>query len=114
MELQSKLRSAGTELVKMIGRKLLSGNFNLATVSFPIKLMSHKSLLQTIPTFQCTFCYYLNYAATSDDPVIRFKAVIAATVAFMYEQRIFDKPLNPVLGETYVAKGADGSMIYME
>ena len=39
---------------------------------------------------------------------------MVSSIAYQYEQRMFDKPLNPVLGETYVAKGADGSIIYME
>ena len=49
LELQTKLRSAGTELIKSFGRKIMSGDFNLTAISFPIKCMSHLSLLQTIP-----------------------------------------------------------------
>lgn len=47
--LQAKLRSAATELVKSAGKKIMSGNFNLTTISFPIKCMSPKSLLQRVP-----------------------------------------------------------------
>ena len=42
----SKLRGAGWEIVKQIGRKILNGNFNLTKVSFPIKSMVPKTLLE--------------------------------------------------------------------
>ena len=50
-ELQGRLRSAVTEVIKIVGKKIISGKFNLATISFPIKLMTNLSLLRTIPTF---------------------------------------------------------------
>lgn len=28
--------------------------------------------------------------------------------------KVFDKPLNPILGETYQARGSDGAQIWME
>ena len=37
--LTSKMRSAGKEILKTVGKKILSGKFNLTTVSFPIKCM---------------------------------------------------------------------------
>lgn len=43
-----KLRSLGKEVIKEIGRKILSGNFNLTTVTFPIKAMVPKSTLEMI------------------------------------------------------------------
>ena len=41
-----RLRSSGTEVVKMIGQRIFSGNFNLTTISFPIKCMCASSILQ--------------------------------------------------------------------
>ena len=41
-----KTRSVAKEIVKDVGRKLLSGNFNLTKVSFPIKAMIPKSVLE--------------------------------------------------------------------
>lgn len=35
----SKLRSAGKEIAKTAGKKILSGQFNLTQISFPIKCM---------------------------------------------------------------------------
>lgn len=40
--------------------------------------------------------------------------VITSSVAFFHPAKIFEKPLNPILGETYQAHGQDGSMIYLE
>ena len=42
------IRSIGKELIKEIGRKIISGSFNLTTISFPIKSMIPKSALETI------------------------------------------------------------------
>jgi len=44
---------------------------------------------------------YLNKAASISDPVERFKLVMASSIAFYYPSIMYDKPLNPVLGETY-------------
>ena len=35
----NKYRTAGKEILKTVGKQLLSGQFNLTTVSFPIKCM---------------------------------------------------------------------------
>jgi hypothetical protein len=42
------------------------------------------------------------------DPVERFKLVMAASIAFFYPCIVYDKPLNPVLGETYQGTSPDG------
>jgi hypothetical protein len=110
----SKLRSAGTELIKQAGRKILSGHFNLTKVSFPIKCMTYATILEMIPTMCSTFPIMFNRAALSKDPVERMKCVITGTIAYFYFEKIFEKPLNPILGETYEAYGQDGSKIYME
>lgn len=46
------------------------------------------------------FPFYLNAAAAASDPIERMKYVISSSVAFIYATHHFDKPLNPVLGET--------------
>ena len=40
------IRNIGKEMIKEIGRKIISGSFNLTTVSFPIKAMVPKSALE--------------------------------------------------------------------
>jgi hypothetical protein len=42
------------------------------------------------------------------------KFTIVGAIAFFYFEKIFEKPLNPVLGETCEAYGQDGSNIYLE
>ena len=43
----TKSRSAGKEVIKMIGKKILSGSLNLTKVSFPIRVMVPKTALET-------------------------------------------------------------------
>ena len=58
---------------------------------------------------------YLNYAAhIEDNPVERIKLVIASNMSSSYHDKIFEKPLNPILGETYQCTGQDGAKIYFE
>lgn len=43
----SKARSVGKEMIKQIGKKILSGSLNLTKVSFPIRVMIPKTALET-------------------------------------------------------------------
>lgn len=79
-----RLRSSGTEVVKMIGQRIFSGNFNLTTISFPIKCMCAQSILQVQPAIQSMNSYYLNYAASISDPVERMKLFMTCTVAYQF------------------------------
>ena len=62
-ELTSKLRSAGKELLKSIGKKILSGKFNLTTISFPIKCMCPISMLELVALIAGVNPLYMNCAA---------------------------------------------------
>ena len=44
----SRLRSAGKEILKTAGKLILTGKFNLTTISFPIKCMCPTSMLELI------------------------------------------------------------------
>jgi len=103
--LMSRLRSAASEIVKAVGKKLFSGNFDLTKISFPIKCMAPVSTLELMPTLQSTMPIYLNRAAMTSDPVERMKLVISHSISFFYKEKIFEKPLNPILGETFQARG---------
>ena len=46
---------------------------------------------------------YLNAAGMATDPVERMKFVMTASIAFLYPCHTWDKPLNPILGETFQA-----------
>ena len=57
---------------------------------------------------------YMNAAAQTDNPVERLIYIMVASVAFIHPTHQFEKPLNPILGETYEALGQDGTKIYLE
>ena len=97
----SKLRSAGKELVKKLGSNIWSGNFNLTKMSFPIKCMAPCSILEIMPESQAPSSIYLNYAASINNPLERLKLVMVNSIAYFYGSKIFEKPLNPILGETF-------------
>ena len=109
-----KFRQAFKGLIASIGRQLISGKFNLKNTSFPIKFMSTDSILQVIASVASPCSVYFNLAAQSPDPVERMKFVITASFAFLYPCHTWDKPLNPILGETYQASLEDGSQIFLE
>lgn len=75
-ELQTKLKSAMKEVFVMAGKKILNGQFDLTKMSFPIKCMCPKTILQTISYQSATMPVYLNYAASLTDPLERFKLVM--------------------------------------
>ena len=62
-ELCSRLRSAGKEILKSVGKQILSGKFNLTTISFPIKCMCPTSMLELIATIVGVYPLYMNAAA---------------------------------------------------
>lgn len=74
------MRNTGKKIISQIGRKILSGDFNLTTISFPIKCMIPMSALEKALRSTCLFPYYLNKASLLKDPVERIKMVICATL----------------------------------
>lgn len=63
--------------------------------------MSSESLLYMIATMSVHSPTYMNAAAMATDPVERMKLVMTCSLSFLHACHRFDKPLNPVLGETY-------------
>jgi hypothetical protein len=53
--------------------------------------------------FQNINSFYFNYAASVNNPVERLKIFMTTTIGYLFEGHMFEKPLNPVLGETYQA-----------
>lgn len=113
-ELTWRLRSAGKEILKTVGKQILTGKFNLTTVSFPIKCMCPKSIMEAMALIAMSSPVYLNAAALTTDPVERMKLVMTSTLAYIFPAHMFEKPLNPILGETYQAVLEDGTEIFME
>lgn len=110
-ELTSLIRDTGVDLIKQIGKKILSGDLNLTTISFPIKVMLPLTILQTIAKSYFQFPIYMNLASLTPDPLERFKYVVVATLACFHKSSHFLKPMNPVLGETYEMLWEDGSKV---
>ena len=48
MDYVYRLRGIKWEILKSIGRKILSGDFNLTTISFPIKLAKPRVTLENV------------------------------------------------------------------
>jgi hypothetical protein len=71
-------------------------------------------MLEIMATMSSCFAIYFNKAAKTKDPVEKMKFTIVGAIAYFYFEKIFEKPLNPILGETYEAYGQDGSVIFLE
>ena len=108
------IRGIGTDLIKQIGKKIISGDFNLTTISIPIKVMVPISILQHVCNGHFNFPLYLNMASETTDNLERMKLVIVATISNWYKSSVFLKPLNPIWGETYEMIWEDGSHEYVE
>lgn len=107
------LRSSAKSLILQIGKKLISGDFNLTTISFPINVMIPLTILQSIARSMFQFPYYLNLAVNVSS-IDKMKYVILGTLSAFNCSTFFLKPMNPILGETYEASWSDGSQIYLE
>ena len=105
------LRSTGVDLIKEIGKKIISGDFNLTTIAFPIKFMIPITILQAIAFSYFQFPIYMNIASMQADPLERFKYVVVATLSCYHKSSHFLKPMNPILGETYEMLFSDGSKV---
>jgi hypothetical protein len=101
-------------MVKIIGRKILSGEFNLTKISFPIRACHPKTALFNSIAGCTVFPYFMNKAAAEKDPLERFKLAVSCFIATPYYLDMFQKPLNPILGETLQATLIDGTQICAE
>ena len=113
-EVVQNFRNAIKSVISQVGRSILSGKFNLASVSFPIWCMAPNSILQTISTVAQHISLHLRIAALTDDPVTRMKQTMVASFAYIYPGHNWLKPLNPILGETYQSYTTDGGLVFME
>lgn len=96
-----KSRAIGKEVIKEIGKRILSGKFNLTKIPFPIKAMIPKSVLEASLHHTCVFPLYMGSAAATPDILERFKLTITANICSFFWTNTFYKPLNPILGETF-------------
>jgi hypothetical protein len=92
-EVTSLIRSTGWELIKAIGRKIISGDFNLTTVSIPIKVMIPLTILQGIARSMFSYPIYFGLANMSQDPLEKFKLVITGLISPYHRSIYFLKPV---------------------
>lgn len=113
-KVQAKIRSVGKELVREIGRKLLNGDFNLTRISVPIKCMQAATALHNTLKSAILCPPYLVYAGSISDPIERMKLVVTSSMCSFYYLSTFEKPINPVLGETLYGILEDGAEMFSE
>lgn len=112
-EITALIRSSGTEIIKQVGKKILSGDFNLTTISFPIRVMVPYTILQMIARSMFQIPYFMSFTKGAD-VVERLKLTICATISPFHCSSFFLKPMNPVLGETFECVFQDGAKVYLE
>lgn len=95
-------------MLKSIGKKLLSGSFNLTTVSFPIKCMCAKSTLESIGELAGVNPILINAAALSKDPIERMIMAMTASIAYFFPTHLFEKPVSLLviycLAKSYIGR----------
>lgn len=58
--------------------------------------------------------YWYTLAALTQDPIERMKMIVTGSISYLEPTHHWNKPLNPILGETYQARSPDGSRYYLE
>ncbi|CAL5225287.1 g8086 [Coccomyxa viridis] len=107
-------RAAIFELVREMGKQLLTGKINLVNMSMPVKMFEPRSYLQKLADVW-VYSRMLSTAAAQEDPVLRMKWVLTWFVAgLQHAFQSWRKPFNPILGETWQATLGDGSNVYFE
>lgn len=81
-------------MIKLIGKKIISGDMNLTRVSFPIKVMVPKTALENSTVSGCTLPYFMNKACEQQDPVEKMKYVLTSIISSAYYLNMFLKPVS--------------------
>jgi hypothetical protein len=84
-------------MIKIVGKKIISGDLNLTRISFPIKAMVPKTALENSTLSCCMNPYFMRRATETTDPLERFKYVITNSIAAFYYMSMFLKPVSNVL-----------------
>ena len=120
LSLLEKQRSAILDIMKTFSKNLLTGHFDLLKISFPVKLFEPRSYLQKLADPFVHAHFLSSAAATTNDPILRMKYVIAFNVAGAHlSMPVWCKPFNPILGETWQAHlpddgGGLGASLFIE
>lgn len=94
-----------SEWVATLGKKLLSGS--LSSTPAPVAIFEARSHLQKIAE-PWAYMDFLLAAAAATTKLQRLQLVVAWTIAGLRHTHTWQKPFNPVLGETWRAQAADG------
>lgn len=107
-------KSAAVDIMKGIGKKLLTGKLDLLKISFPVKIFEPRSYLQKLCD-PLVFTDIMAKAVQAASPEERLRWVATYFVAGYHRAFLtWSKPFNPILGETWNASLPDGSRAYME
>lgn len=110
---ENKCRAV-VDIMKSMGRKLLTGKFDLLKISLPVKIFEARSYLQKLGD-PLVFPNLMMKAVHAKNPVERLKWVVTYFVAGYHRAFLtWSKPFNPILGETWQASLSDGTCVYME
>jgi hypothetical protein len=90
----NKIRSIGKEMIKIVGKKIISGDLNLTRISFPIKAMVPRTALVNSTISCCMNPYYMKRAVEAKDSLERMKFVISNTISAFYYISMFVKPVT--------------------
>jgi len=116
-EKAGQVRDIGLSLLKQMGVKIKEGGvFDLLRISRPAIISYPKTYLECVGG-DFLYTSLLNKAAATKDPLVRMQYVIAFFLAGIHKNSVEmqnNGPLNPVVGETYVAEKSDGTMLYCE
>ena len=107
-------KSAVVDIMKEMGRKLLTGKLDLLKISLPVKIFEARSYLQKLCD-PLVFTNIMEKAAQAATPEERLRWVATYFVAGYHRAFLtWSKPFNPILGETWNAALPDGSRAYLE
>lgn len=80
-------------MIKIVGKKIISGDLNLTRISFPIKAMVPRTALENSTVSCCMNPYFMKKAVEAKDPLERMKYVITNTISAYYYISMFMKPV---------------------
>ena len=75
MDYVRKLRGVKWEILYQLGRKIMNGQFNLTTISFPIKLCKPRTALENVLIHAIWNPIYMGLACRVTDPLERMKLI---------------------------------------
>ena len=92
----NKLRAVGKEIIKSLGREILRGNFNLTTVSFPIKCMQPTTTLHNTLKSMTLGPLFFTKAGLTSNPIERLKFLACGTMGTYRNTSAFLKPVSSI------------------